>query len=46
MAAAAKWIKQNDAKDEILLIAITGGNVDPSFYHHLWDEDYYLNLPR
>jgi threonine dehydratase len=46
MAAAEAWIRETAAKNKTLLVMITGGNIDPSFYHHLWDEDYYLNLPR
>jgi threonine dehydratase len=46
MVAAQDWIKKTEAKGKTILVMITGGNIDPSFYHHLWDEDYYLNVPR
>lgn len=46
MVAAQDWMKKTNAKNKTILVMITGGNLDPSFYHHLWNEDYYLSMPQ
>jgi CheY-like chemotaxis protein len=40
-----KKIKENSAKKTILIL-ISGGNIDPSLYHDLWNQDHLAILPE
>ncbi|GAB4167543.1 MAG: serine/threonine dehydratase [Rickettsiaceae bacterium] len=42
MAAAHSWL-QDKPQDKIILILITGGNIDPEFYQELSDSDLFLS---
>ena len=44
MAAAYKWLKEN-GQGHTILILVSGGNVDPSFYLKLWSQDHLERLP-
>jgi threonine dehydratase len=46
MAAAYDWIKENDYNKKTMLILVSGGNVDPSLYLDLWNEDHLALLPK
>jgi len=45
MAAAYNWLKENNAKKTILIL-ISGGNIDPSLYQDLWNQDHLAILPE
>jgi threonine dehydratase len=45
MAAAYEWLKQNNSKKTILVL-LSGGNVDPTFYLDLWNKDHLEIIPK
>lgn len=45
MAACAKWIKNNNVKNENLLILVSGGNIDSSMYQDLYSKQYLDVMP-
>ena len=45
MAVAYNWLKENNYNKKNILILVSGGNVDPSFYLDLWNKDYLVRLP-
>ena len=48
MCAAYDWLKKHAKNNEYgktVLVLISGGNVDPSFYLDLWNKDYLKELP-
>lgn len=46
MAGAYQWLKENNIRDKTILVLISGGNIDPSFYKDLWQEEYYMKEPN
>ena len=47
MAAVHTWLNKNSYKDKVILVLITGGNIDPELYRVLRDADsYFQNLPK
>lgn len=44
MAAVKKWLKQNGPRKNILVL-ISGGNIDSSFYNDLWKDDVLQKIP-
>jgi threonine dehydratase len=45
MAAAYNWLKENSDQKTILIL-VSGGNIDPSLYHDLWNQDHLAKLPE
>ncbi|MFK7968138.1 MAG: serine/threonine dehydratase [Rickettsiaceae bacterium] len=45
MAVAYNWLKENNYNKKNILILVSGGNVDPSFYLDLWNKDHLVRLP-
>ena len=45
MAAAYDWLKEDNHKKTILVL-VSGGNVDPSLYLDLWNQDRLAELPK
>lgn len=45
MAACTRWIKENDIKDQDILILISGGNIDVNMYKELWNKKYLDIMP-
>jgi len=45
MSAAYNWLKENGSQRTILIL-ISGGNIDPSLYHDLWNQDHLAKLPE
>jgi threonine dehydratase len=44
MQAVCEWLTKSEKKMKVLVL-ISGGNIDPSFYRVLWEEDYLLHPP-
>lgn len=44
MVGVVNWLKQQSSKKKVLVL-ISGGNIDPSFYQELWERADLLRLP-
>jgi len=45
IAAAVEWLKKNNPGKNILIL-VSGGNIDPSFYTDLWENDSLEKIPK
>lgn len=46
MAAVIEWLKTCGKKSPTILVLISGGNIDPTLYKQLWQEDYLMEVPE
>jgi threonine dehydratase len=46
MEAVIEWLKNSGKKKPVILVMISGGNIDPALYRQLWQEDYLAEVPE
>jgi threonine dehydratase len=45
MQAISEWLKTCGQTKPVIMVLISGGNIDPVLYRQLWQEDYLLEKP-
>jgi threonine dehydratase len=46
MESVIQWLKNSAKKKPVILVMISGGNIDPALYRQLWQEDYLADIPE